>query len=453
MLLDKSQLHSYQRYVADRMVREPALLAVLDMGMGKTAATLTALSELRDGFGYSKALIIAPKRVAELQWPSETAKWAHLSEDFTLSVVAGGVQQRLKALRQSADAYVISRDNVVWLVEHYKQEWPYDCVVIDESSSFKSHNSKRFKALKRARKYIDKVILLTGTPISSRGLLDLWPQAALLDGGERLGRTVTGFRQRYMTCDYMGYTWTAKPGAMEEVLGLLSDVMFSMRAEDYLELPEQQLITHWSAMTPKATEAYRRMVKDYVLPLADGGAITAVNAAVLSGKLLQLAGGALYDDNGVPMTLHDGKLEALDEILEGSGDEPLLVAYNYRHEAERIKARFKDVLDVKEPGAIAKWNERRLPGRIMLCHPQSAGHGLNLQTGGRRIAWFGLPWSLELYQQFNARLHRQGQRETVFVHHIATTGTIDERVLRALESREAGQAAVIDAVKAIVAEF
>lgn len=448
-MLSRDQLHPYQRFLVDRILTQPSTFAVLEMGMGKTAATLTAIRDLYDGFGYERCLIIAPKRVAEQQWPAETKLWTHL-HDLTLSVVCGTPKQRLAALAGDAAAYVVSRDNVKWLVDHYKKAWPFDFVVIDESSSFKSHSSQRFKSLRRVRRYMSRVVLLTGTPVSSKGLLDLWSQACLLDGGERLGSSITRYRAAYFDTDYMGYNYTPKDGADETVMGKLADVMYSMRAEDYLDMPERRNVNHWCAMQTAQQRQYKRLMRDYVLPLRDSAeVVTAANAAVLAGKLLQLSGGAIYTgEERTWEALHDEKIEALAEILEQT-DDPLLVCYMYQHERERIVSRFSDVVSVTEPGAIDSWNGRKLPGRIMLCHPQSAGHGLNLQYGGRRVVWFTLPWSLELYQQTNARLHRQGQRETVFIHHILTAGTIDEQVARALDERKAGQDFVIDAVKEV----
>ena len=407
--------------------------------------TLTALWDLvLDSFDCGKVLVIAPKRVAEDTWPKELAKWDHL-KGLSYSLVMGTVKQRREALRRKAFLYIINRENVAWLVDNYR--WDFDTLVIDELSSFKSPKAQRFRALKRVRPLVKRVIGLTGTP-APNALIDLWPQVYLLDMGKRLGRFITGYRDRFFTPDKRNreivYSYKLREGAEQRIYELISDLCISMKATDHLKMPElisNRVEVHLSSAERKQYDTLRR---EMVLRLQDGQ-IDAVNAAALSGKLLQMANGAVYDADGRTLPVHDRKLDALEDLIEAANGKPLLIAYWYKHDLARIQERF-DVRVIDTARDINDWNAGRIP--VALIHPASAGHGLNLQDGGSTVVWFGLTWSLELYQQLNARLWRQGQRDTVILQHIVTLGTHDEDVMRALERKDMGQAALIEAVKA-----
>lgn len=407
--------------------------------------TLTALWDLvLDSFDCGRVLVIAPKRVAEDTWPKELAKWDHL-KGLSYSLVIGTEKQRREALRRKAFLYIINRENVAWLVENCR--WDFDTLVIDELSSFKSSKAQRFRALKRVRPMVKRVIGLTGTPAPNT-LIDLWPQIYLLDMGKRLGRFITGYRDRFFTPDRRNreivYSYKLRDGAEQSIYELISDLCISMKATDHLEMPElisNRVEVHLSSAERKQYDTLRR---EMVLRLQDGQ-IDAVNAASLSGKLLQMANGAVYDADGRAIRIHDRKLDALEDLIEAANGKPLLVAYWYKHDLARIRERF-DIRVIDTARDIDDWNAGRIP--VALIHPASAGHGLNLQEGGSTVVWFGLTWSLELYQQLNARLWRQGQRDTVILQHIVTLGTHDEDVMRALERKDMGQAALIGAVKA-----
>ena len=438
--------HDYQDYATDFVLEHPYCGLILDMGLGKSVITLTALwNILLDRFECGKVLVIAPKRVAEDTWPRELAKWDHL-KGLSYSLVMGSEKQRCDALQKRAFLYIINRENVAWLVENHR--WDFDTLVIDELSSFKSPKAQRFKALRTVRPLVRRVIGLTGTPAPNT-LIDLWPQIYLLDMGQRLGRFVTGYRERFFQPDKRNreivYSYKLREGAEQQIYNLISDICISMKATDHLKMPELISNRVEVAMNDKERRLYDTLRKDMILKLKDGE-IDAVNAAALSGKLLQMANGAVYDSEGKALTIHDRKLDALEDLIEAANGKPLLVAYWYKHDLERIQKRF-DSRIIDTAADIAEWNAGKIP--VGLIHPASGGHGLNLQEGGSTIVWFGLTWSLELYQQLNARLWRQGQKDrTVVITHIVTTGTHDEDVLQALERKDAGQAALIAAVKA-----
>jgi len=441
----KYKPYDYQTFATNFVLEHPACGLILDMGLGKSVITLTALwSLLLDSFDVGKVLVVAPKRVAENTWPSELAKWEHL-DGLTWSLVLGSEKERRAALQRRAKIYIINRENVAWLVDNY--HWDFDTLVIDELSSFKSSKAQRFRALKRVRPRISRVIGLTGTP-QPNGLLDLWPQMYLLDMGQRLGRFVGGYRERFFLPDKRNreviYSYKPKEGAEEKIYELISDICISMKATDYLEMPELVSSQVEVKMSAKERKLYEDFERDMVLHLKDGD-LDAVNAAALSGKLVQMANGAVYGDNRKVHHIHGRKLDALEDIIEAANGKPLLVAYWFKHDLERIRQRF-DVRAIDRPEDIADWNAGKIP--VALIHPASAGHGLNLQDGGSSIVWFGLTWSLELYQQLNARLWRQGQKHTVVVQHLVTAGTHDEDIVRALEQKDMSQTALIAAVKA-----
>lgn len=446
--------HNYQKYAANRILESPKVGLFLDMGLGKTVSTLTALDILMfDYFEIQKVLVIAPKRVAEDTWSREVEKWDHLKH-FRISKVLGTQKQRLDALKATADIYVINRENVKWLVDLYGNKWPFDTVVIDELSSFKSNKSQRFKALKKVTPLMQRVIGLTGTP-TPNGYLDLWPQIYLLDRGERLGKTISGYRERYFypgkRNGYTVFTWDLKPGADEAIQKKISDICVSMKAEDYLELPERINNNVYIKMDSKAQALYEQLEKELILQVEEDQ-ITALTAGALTQKLLQMANGAVYDADNKPVHIHDGKLEALEEILEFN-QEPVLVFYNFKHDYSRLMERFKDLKPrtLETSKDIKDWNDGKI--RLLLAHPASVGHGLNIQAGGHIIVWYGLTWSLELYQQANARLYRQGQTKNVIVHHLITEGTVDEDVMKAIERKDLGQEAFMEAVKARIRRY
>ena len=447
--------HNYQKYAIEFIKKHPAAAILLDMGMGKTSLTLTAIYELMyESFEVSKVLIIAPLRVARNTWSDEMKKWDHLNE-LRYSVVVGTVAERKRALKTEADIYIINRENVPWLIEQSGIEFDFDMVVIDELSSFKNWQAKRFKALMKVRPKIKRIVGLTGTP-SSNGLMDLFAEFKLLDMGERLGRFISQYRIDFFKPDRMNgpivYTYKLLPGAEDRIYNRISDITISMKGTDYLEMPELISTEHKVYLNDSEKQQYERLKNELVVQLP-GGEITASNAATLSGKLSQLANGAIYSDDGEVKIFHDRKIEALEDLLEAANGRPVLVAYWFKHDLKRITERLSQLgvvfqqLDKDE--SIRKWNTGEL--QVGLIHPASAGHGLNLQSGGNVLVWFGLTWSLELYQQTIARLWRQGQTEgTVSVIHIITEGTVDERILKALEQKDNTQSALIDAVKAEV---
>ena len=434
--------HPYQQYCIRQILQKPAIGLFLDMGLGKTAITLTAVNELKYGrFLVRRVLVIAPKKVAEATWQREAQKWDNLKH-LRFSTVLGGETKRIQALNTPADVYVINRENVVWLVNYYQNNWPFDMVVCDEFSSFKSHSAKRFKALAAIRPHIRRIVGLTGTP-SPNGLMDLWSQVYLLDRGERLGRYYTHFRERYFEPGRRSrdviYEYDPKDGAQDAVMKKIADICISMKASDYLQLPACIYDDVPVVLTPKAKKAYRELEKTMILALPDGD-IDVTSAAALSNKLQQLANGAIYDDEHEVHVVHDCKLEAFMELVEKLNGQHALVFYNFQHDRERLM------------GALAKTKLRYRVYNgdvdLLLAHPASTGYGLNLQAGGHHIIWFGLNWSLELYQQANKRLHRQGQEYPVIVHHLICEGTRDEDLADALTKKDAAQAFVLNSLKA-----
>ena len=433
----------------------------LDMGLGKSSITLTVLNEyLYKDFRLDKVLVIAPKRVAEDTWTREADKWDHL-QHLRISKMLGTAKQREKAYQADADIYIINRENVVDLVEKHGKDWKFDAVVIDESSSFKATKAKRWRLLKRVAPLCKVVWELTGTP---GGLLDLWAQIYLMDGGERLGKTLTAYRDKYFTPGarrgHVVYEWKPKPGAQERIEAALSDICLSMKAGDWLDMPARVDVEHFVHMSSAERKIYDKLEKERVLPLLEGRltenfddadhAILGDTAAALTNKLLQMANGAVYDDDGNIIRIHDAKLDVLEEIVEAAGQEPVLVYYNYKHDLERIKARFPQAQTLDTGDDIRAWNDGEIP--LLLCHPASVAYGLNMQEGGHIIVWFGPTWSLELYQQANARLLRQGQTDTVFIHHILTEGTLDLRVVQSLEKKDGAQEALLNALKGYLKE-
>ena len=409
-----------------------------------------------DCLSVSKVLVIAPLRVARDTWPAEIRKWDHL-KDLDVSVIVGDAKTRTAAINRPAMVYIINRENTKWLVEYYEKNgrrWDFDCVVIDELSSFKNHQSQRFKWLRKIRPYAKRWIGLTGTP-TSNGLMDLWAEIGILDGGERLGRFIGRYREAYFRPGAMNphtgivYQYTIRPDAEEQIYRKISDITISMKALDYLKMPEYVSVTHEVQMNPAERDIYDRMKNDLIIPLEDGD-IDAVNAASLSNKLLQMSNGAVYDENQSVRLIHQRKLEMLEDLIEAANGQPVLVAYWFRHDKARIQEYLKGIgcetREIKESKDIQDWNAGKIP--VALIHPASAGHGLNIQDGGHILIWFGLTWSLELYMQANARLWRQGQKNTVTIHHIITKGTVDEDVMAALEAKDVTQEKLIAAVKA-----
>lgn len=443
----KYEPHSYQQFAAEYIETHPVAAVLLDMGLGKTSITLTALADLLfDSFEIHKVLVIAPLRVASVTWSAEIEKWEHL-HILQYSVAVGTEAERLAALKTDADIYIINRENVQWLIEKSGVPFDFDMLVVDELSSFKNHQAKRFKALMKARPKVKRVVGLTETP-SSNGLMDLFAEFKLLDMGARLGRFIGQYRAAYFKPDKMNgmvvYSYKPLPGAEEQIYEKISDITISMKATDHLKMPELISTQYEVQLSDAEKKKYEEMKKDLVLQLPEGE-ITAANAASLTGKLSQMANGAVYADNESVLEIHQRKLDALEDIIESANGKPVLVAYWFRHDLERIKKRFA-VREIKTSRDIADWNNGSIP--VAVIHPASAGHGLNLQSGGSALVWFGITWSLELYQQTNARLWRQGQTaETVVITHIITKGTIDERIIKALKTKDTSQAALIDAVK------
>ena len=438
--------HDYQKRAIEMVEALPSVGLFLDMGLGKTVITMTAINELMyEEFEVSRVLVIAPRRVAEDTWTREHAKWDHL-QHLRVSRVLGTPAQRVRALKADADIYVIGRDNVVWLTETLKA-WPFDMVVIDELSSFKSPQAKRFRALRRVMPQVRRVVGLTGTP-SPNGLMDLWAQVYLLDRGERLGRTLGAYRERYFRAGarngYVVYKWVPRAGAPEKIQAKISDICVSMSAADYLKLPRRIDNVIPVKLSDAELETYKQMERDQLLELEGDDTVAAFNAAAVMSKLLQIANGSVYTSAGDVLRIHDAKLEALEEIIDTT-DSPVLVFYSFRHDLDAIREKVKDARMLEGPQDIADWNAGRI--RVLLAHPASVGYGLNLQEGGHVIVWYGLTWSLELYQQANARLYRQGQEKPVIIHHLVADGTVDEQVMRALQDKDTGQAALLAALK------
>lgn len=413
---------------------------------GKTIITLTAIQELIDDYAVSKVLIIAPKTVAESTWQDEAAKWDHLH--LTFSTVLGNVKSRENSLEKVSDCYVINRENVVWLCEHYKYRLPFDMLVVDESSSFKNHQAKRFRALRKVQPCFSRVVILTGTPAPNT-LMDIWAQLYLLDRGASLGRTISIYRQKYFrpgqTNGFVVYNYLLQTGAEEQIYEAISQKVMSLKAADYLRLPRRIDNVVEIILPPKVLKLYRQMEKDYILSLEDED-ITAASAAALSNKLLQMANGAVYDNDRGVIQLHKAKLEKLQEIQEDNPGQPILVFYAYQHDLKNLQEVFPRARVLKGAKDMADWNAGKI--EMLLAHPASTAYGLNLQCGGHLIVWYGLTWSLELYQQANARLYRQGQEKPVIIHHLVTKGTMDERVMKALKNKATGQDALLEAVKA-----
>lgn len=440
----RNDLHPYQHRMIDFIYNTPKCAIWAGLGLGKTITTLTAITDLLDSFSVSKVLIIAPLRVANSVWHTEAKRWTH-TKDLTFSIVTGSEKERISALFKSADIYVINRENVQWLVEHYKTKWPYDLVVIDESSSFKSASSQRFKALKKVRTLTDRMVQLTGTP-SPNGLIDVWSQMFLLDGGERLGKTMSAYKMRFFEAGYNGYSFKPVKNADKIIHKLIDDIVISLNVDDYLEMPERIDTVMRVNIPPTRLAEYKQLEREFLIQINDAE-IVAYNAATLAGKLLQYCNGAMYTDELKNWTeIHTAKLDALDEILEDNQDENLLIAYNYKTDLIRLKARYPDsvVLD-NDPDIITRWNNGEI--KMLLAHPASAGHGLNLQHGGSIIVWFGLNWSLELYQQFNGRLRRQGQIKPVRIVHIVADGCIDDKVMKAIDNKATTQQELLNALK------
>ena len=447
--------HAYQQHCIDKIIEIKKLGLFLDMGLGKTVTTLTAVKELKyNRFLVRKVLVIAPKKVAEGTWTREAAKWGH-TQMLRVSPVLGSQTKRIRALNTPADLYIINRENVCWLVDYYRNAWPFDMVVVDESSSFKSHSAKRFKALASVGDRIDRMVELTGTP-SPNGLEDLWSQIFLLDGGERLGKRYTQFRERYFQPDKRGadgmvYSYEAKPGTEASILEKISDICISMKAEDYLQLPDITYHEIPVELDSKSLKAYFELEREMVLQLPeDDETISVTSAAALSNKLLQLANGALYGEDRQVHEVHSCKVEAFLELIESLQGKPALVFYNYQHDRARIlKALEKSGLAVRELKTTQDeddWNAGKI--QVLLTHPASSAYGLNLQQGGNHVIWFGLTWNYELYTQANKRLHRQGQKEKVIIHHLVCSGTRDTDVMQALQRKDDVQSWVMESLKA-----
>ena len=442
----------YQKYAIQKIIKTPNIGLMLDMGMGKTVITLTAINYLlSNSQEINRVLVVAPKRVAETTWQDEVKKWAHLS-DLKVVSVTGNSEKRAKTLKELADIYTINRENIPWLVLYMGRKWCFDMVVIDESSSFKNHQSKRFKALKAVRARILRMVELTGTP-APNGLMDLWAQLYLLDGGERLGKTIGRYRMRYFRpgygSGYVVYNWNPIEGAQSLIQEKISDICISMKSEDYVKLPPLIYNTVTVHLPRKALLSYQKLERDFILSITDTD-LVANSAAALSGKLLQLANGACYteqlDGTKKVVEIHKAKIEALADIAESNEHRSLLIFYWFKHDLERLKNAFPDARTLDTIDDIRDWNAGKI--EMLVAHPASAGHGLNLQYGGNIIVWFGLSWSLELYQQANKRLHRSGQKHSVIVHHLVAKGTIDEQVMCALDKKKATQDDILNAIKA-----
>ena len=453
----RQDLHEYQNYCVEYLKTHPEAMLFLSMGLGKSVTALTAILDLMfDSFDVGKVLVIAPLRVAKTVWPEERDTWEH-ANFLKMSVIVGSAKQREAAMRVPADIYVINRENVKWLVDYLEKRripWPFDMVVIDELSSFKNHQSQRWKALRKVRPQIKRLVGLTGTP-ASNGLMDLWAETFLVDKGARLGRFITRYREAYFKPAGMNpyngvvYNYEPLPGAEEAIYSKISDITVSMKALDYLDMPEQVLVNHFVDMEPNERKLYDDMKKQLLVEV-DGEEIDAANAAVLSGKLLQMANGAIYNEARQMRIIHNRKLEMLGDLIEQANGQNVLVAYWYQHDHERIQEYLTDLgykpRDLKSDQDIADWNAGKI--QVGLISPASAGHGLNIQKGGHILIWFSLVWSLEMYQQTNARLWRQGQKEVVTIHHIVTRDTVDGDVLNALKHKDTTQQNLISAVKA-----
>lgn len=444
--------YDYQQHCIDKILELNKLGLFLDMGLGKTIITLSAIKELKYyRFQVRKVLIIAPKKVAEATWTTEAAKWEH-TKNLRVSSILGSAQKRIRAIHQKADIYIINRENVTWLVDYLQHDWDFDMVIIDESSSFKSHTAKRFKSLSSVAHRVKRLVELTGTP-SPNGLKDLWSQIYLLDQGARLESNYYRFREKYFTADKRGqqgqvFSYAAKDGSYDTILSKIDDICISMKSEDYITLPDIIYDEMPVMLDSKAQRAYEELEAQMVMQLPDEDEISVASATALSNKLLQLANGAVYDDDHNMHEVHDCKIEAFLELVESLQGKPLLVFYNFQHDKERIKKALKgvDVRELKTNQDIKDWNDKKI--EVLLTHPASSAYGLNLQQGGNHAVWFGLTWNYELYVQANKRLHRQGQTEKVIIHHLITKGTRDEDVMKALARKDDVQNYVMDSLKA-----
>lgn len=439
-MLKESNLHNYQKVALNIILKKKKCALFLDMGMGKTIITLTAISKMLDDFFINKTLIIAPLRVANSVWTNEAKKWEHL-QHLKIKVCTGTQKERLSAINSDSDIYIINRENIPWLIQNCK--WKWDSVIIDESSSFKNQASKRFRALKKITKYLKNIVLLSGTP-SPNGEMDLWSQLYLIDNGERLGRTITSYRRKYFNQDYMHFKYTIIESCSDIIKKLIKDVCITMSSEDYLDLPEIISLMEYIEIPEKIKKIYKSFKKDFVLSLEHKD-IEAVSSAVLSNKLLQICNGAIYDKDKNTHELHDLKLIALKEIIEDNPNENFLIAYNFKSDLRRILKTIPTAIKLETKEQEDEWNKGNI--KILVAHPMSAGHGLNLQFGGNIIVWFGLNWSLELYQQFNKRLHRQGQKKPVRIIHIVAKGYLDDKIILALNNKAETQQDLINYLK------
>ena len=444
--------HEYQKYSIQKIIENNKYGLFLDMGLGKTVSTLTAFSQLQL-IDTDKMLVIAPLNVAKDTWADEINKWEHLKH-LTVSKVLGTPKQRIEALKQEADIYITNKENTKWLCEHYKKDWPFDMVVVDELSTFKNHTSQRFKALKKKLPLVKRFVGLTGTP-SPNSMMDLWSQVYLIDRGERLEKSFTRFRERYFkpthqVSDHV-FNWELREGSEDRIYEQIEDICISMKAKDYLQMPERIDTVQSVELSSKERKLYNELERDYILESEDDGTIVAQSGASLSQKLLQLSNGAVYTDEQDVRQVHDRKLDKLEEIVEEAQGQPILLFYNFKHDKERILERFEQAVVLSSDGYKEQWDKGNI--EILLAHPASAGHGLNLQQGGHIIVWFGLTWSLELYQQANARLYRQGQDDTTIIHHIMTDDTIDQRIYKALQNKELTQDELMEAVKARIDKY
>lgn len=446
------QPHSYQKHAIDKVIENEKYGLFLDMGLGKTVSTLTAFSELQL-LDTEKMLVIAPLNVAKDTWADEISKWDHLKH-LRVSKILGTPKQRLAALNKDADIYITNKENTKWLCDQYKEEWPFDMVVIDELSTFKNPSSQRFKAIKKKLPLVKRFVGLTGTP-SPNSLLDLWAQVYLIDRGERLETAFSRYRERYFRATHQVsdhvYNWELREGSEDLIYKQIEDIALSMKASDYLDMPERIDTKQVVTLSNKERKLYDELEKYYILEDETDGTIVAQSGASLSQKLLQLSNGAVYTDDEDVRHIHERKLDKLEEIIEEAQGQPILLFYNFRHDRDRILERFDDVITLDDSNYKAKWNSGK--AKILLAHPASAGHGLNLQQGGHIIVWFGLTWSLELYQQANARLYRQGQEHTTIIHHIMTDNTIDQRVYKALQNKELTQDELMKAIKARIDKY
>lgn len=443
--------YDYQAYAINKIIDNKRFGLFLDMGLGKTVSTLTAIDELKYNYlDVDKVLVIAPKRVAEDTWAQEVEKWTHLSH-LDVSLVLGTPKQREQALEKDADIYVTNKENTKWICERYKKEWPFDMVVIDELSTFKNSDSQRFKILKKKWPLFNRFIGLTGTP-APKNIMDLWAQMYLIDGGERLGKFKTHFRQKYFYPTHQisdnVFNWELKDGSKDEIYSKISDVTVSMESKDYLKMPERVDTVKEAKLSKKERALYDELEQNMVIEndIDDEKDIAALNSASLSNKLLQMSNGAVYANDGTITHIHDRKLELLDEIVEESQGQPILVMYNYKHDKDRLLERYSFAETLDSDDYMERWNNGEI--QMLITHPASAGHGLNLQYGGSIMVWFGLTWNLEYYEQANARLYRQGQKKTTVIHHLLTQNSIDQKVYDSLKNKKLNQNELMNAVKA-----